>query len=156
MVYVFMFWVQCCDVCYDFLIKTMFDSFLPQVVCRRLHVLFTLFVFVCVSGAQHILCCVFFCLSSSCVPMLPVSLDCQFLRVSEWLLFYANSAILQLYHGENKLIFNEMMMRFALYSTNMVSCIFIVLLKQQSAGTHVTPLGHIILIPSQPFFALSP
>jgi len=28
---------------------------------------------------------------------------------------YANSAIFQLYHGENKLIFNEMMMRSALY-----------------------------------------
>jgi len=27
------------------------------------------------------------------------------------LLFNANSAMLQLYHGENKLIFNEMMMR---------------------------------------------
>jgi len=33
--------------------------------------------------------------------------------VSEWLLF--NSAIFQLYHGENKLIFNEMMMRSTLY-----------------------------------------
>jgi len=32
------------------------------------------------------------------------------------LLFNANSAILQLYHGKNKLIFNEtMMMRSALY-----------------------------------------
>jgi hypothetical protein len=32
------------------------------------------------------------------------------------LLFNTNSAIFQLYHGENKLIFNEMMvMRFALY-----------------------------------------
>jgi hypothetical protein len=31
--------------------------------------------------------------------------------VSECLLFNANSAIFQLYHGENKLIFNEMMMR---------------------------------------------
>ena len=29
-------------------------------------------------------------------------------------------------------------------------------LKQQSPGRHVTPLGHIILIPSQPVFALSP
>jgi len=29
-------------------------------------------------------------------------------------LFYANSAIFQLYHGENKLIFNDMMMRSAL------------------------------------------
>jgi hypothetical protein len=35
--------------------------------------------------------------------------------VSEWLLFNANSAIVQLYHGENKLIFNEMMMRSALF-----------------------------------------
>ena len=29
-------------------------------------------------------------------------------------------------------------------------------LKQQSAGRHVAPLGHIILIPSQPVFALTP
>ena len=29
-------------------------------------------------------------------------------------------------------------------------------LKQQSAGRDVVPLGHIILIPSQPVFALSP
>jgi hypothetical protein len=28
------------------------------------------------------------------------------------------------------------------------------LLKQQSAGKHVAPLGHIILIPSQPVFVL--
>jgi hypothetical protein len=35
--------------------------------------------------------------------------------VSERLLFNANSAIFQLYHGKNKLIFNEMMMRSTLY-----------------------------------------
>jgi hypothetical protein len=35
--------------------------------------------------------------------------------VSECLLFIDNSAIFQLYYGENKLIFNEMMMRSALY-----------------------------------------
>jgi hypothetical protein len=29
-------------------------------------------------------------------------------------------------------------------------------LKPQSAGRHVAPLGHIILIPSQPVFSLSP
>ena len=29
-------------------------------------------------------------------------------------------------------------------------------LKQQSSGRHVTSLGHIILIPIQPIFALSP
>jgi hypothetical protein len=33
--------------------------------------------------------------------------------VSKWV--NANSAIFQLYHGENKLIFNEMMMRSILY-----------------------------------------
>jgi hypothetical protein len=29
-------------------------------------------------------------------------------------------------------------------------------LKQQSAGRHVAPLWHIILIPSQPVFAITP
>ena len=37
---------SCCDVQYDFRVKTMFGSSLPPVVCRRAHVLFTLFVFV--------------------------------------------------------------------------------------------------------------
>ena len=32
------------------------------------------------------------------------------LEVIEWLLLNANSAIFQLYHGENKLVLNEMMM----------------------------------------------
>ena len=36
-------------------------------------------------------------------------------RVCELLSFNANWTICQLYHGENKLIFNEMMMRSALY-----------------------------------------
>ena len=45
--------------------------------------------------------------------------------MSEWLLFNANSAIIQLYHVENKLIFNEMMaMRLNFYSASS--------LKQQS------------------------
>jgi hypothetical protein len=42
------------------------------------------------------------------------------------MLFNANSAIFQLYHGENKLIFNEMM-KSALFYTNTLSWIFIVL-----------------------------
>ena len=33
------------DVHYDFRMKMMFSSSLPPVVCRRAHVLFTLFVF---------------------------------------------------------------------------------------------------------------
>jgi len=47
--------------------------------------------------------------------------------VSEWFLLNTNSAIFQLYHGENKLIFNEMMMMFALFSSNKLSWNFIVL-----------------------------
>jgi hypothetical protein len=35
--------------------------------------------------------------------------------VSEWLLLNANSAIFQLYYGESKLIFNEMMINSTLY-----------------------------------------
>ena len=38
----------------------------------------------------------------------------EYMYKSEWLLFNANSAIFQLYHGENKLIFDEMIMRPAL------------------------------------------
>ena len=55
---VFTFWVPLCDVRYDFCIKTMFGLSLP-VVCRRVHVLFTLYCLLAHSGVQHILCCVF-------------------------------------------------------------------------------------------------
>ena len=47
-----------------------------------------------------------------------ISVSSLILWVSEWLLFNANSAIFQLYHDKNKLIFNEMMMRSALYYIN--------------------------------------
>ena len=74
-------WVPCYDVLYDFRIKTISDSFLPSVVCRRAHVLITLFVFVRIYGVQHILYCAFvlfvFVLCSLC---------CQFLWVVDfWL-----------------------------------------------------------------------
>jgi hypothetical protein len=47
-----------------------------------------------------------------CEQMTPLTKKSKWgLWQSEWLLFNANSAIFQLYHGENKLIFNEMMMR---------------------------------------------
>jgi hypothetical protein len=54
--------------------------------------------------------------------------------VSERLLFNTNSAIFQLYHGENKLIINEMVMGSALYYTSTLSGICIVLahVKHQS------------------------
>ena len=73
---VFRFWVPCCDVRYNFHIKTMFGSSLPPVVCSKAHVLFV-FVYIYWCPTQVVLC---FCFSSSCVPypMLPVSLDCPF------------------------------------------------------------------------------
>jgi hypothetical protein len=57
--------------------------------------------------------------------------------VSELLLFNANSAIFQLYHGKNKLILNEMMLMRSLCTRTT---------RQQSADRHVASLGHIILI----------
>ena len=76
-------------------------------------------------------------------------------RVSELLMFNANSAVFQ--HGENKSIFNEMMMRSALQQTNTLSWVLYIAtsLKQQSADRHVAPLGNIILIPRQPVFTPS-
>ena len=59
LLYVFTFWVPSCDVHYDCCIKTKFGPSLPPVVCRRAHILFTLFVFVAYSGVQHIFSCVF-------------------------------------------------------------------------------------------------
>jgi hypothetical protein len=44
---VFTFWVPCWNVRCDFCIKTIFGSSLPPVVCRRVHTLFALVVFVC-------------------------------------------------------------------------------------------------------------
>jgi hypothetical protein len=42
------------------------------------------------------------------------------------------------------------------FTGNCIGCVMVgILLKQQSAGRHVTPLEHIILIPSQPVFALT-
>ena len=46
LLFVFTFRVPCCDGRYDFRIKTILGSSFPRVVCRREHVLFTLFVFV--------------------------------------------------------------------------------------------------------------
>jgi hypothetical protein len=69
-----------------------------------------------------------------------------------------NSAIFQLYHGENKLIFNEMMMRFRFVLDQHAELDFYSArsLKQQFAGRHIAPLEHIILISSQPVFSLLP
>ena len=77
---VFTFWVPCCDIRYDFRIKSMFSSSLPPVICRRAHVLFTLFVFVCPWWCPiNRVLCFYFVLLSLVYPMLPVSLNCPFL-----------------------------------------------------------------------------
>ena len=77
---VFIFWVPCCDVRYDCSIITVFGSSLLPVVCRRAHVLLTLFVFVCVQWCPtHIVLCFCFVFLRLVYPMLPVSLDCPFL-----------------------------------------------------------------------------
>jgi hypothetical protein len=64
---VFTLIVPCCNVCYDFLINTMFGSSLPSVACLKAYVLFTLCCSLVVSNSN---CVVFF------VVLLQVSLDC--------------------------------------------------------------------------------
>jgi hypothetical protein len=61
------YFVTYCDIRYDFRIETMFGSSLPPVVWRRVHVLFTLFVFVLRLMLSNTLCCVFVCFSLSCI-----------------------------------------------------------------------------------------
>ena len=65
---------------YDFCIKRCSVSPLPPVVCRRVHVLLTLFVFACAQCCPtHIVLCFCFVCLRLVYPMLPVSLDCSFL-----------------------------------------------------------------------------
>ena len=79
--------------------------------------------------------------------------------VSGQLLFNAKWGISHLYHGEIKLHCDETLIMKSVckidghayldfYSASS--------LEQQSAGKHVSPLGHIILIPNQSVFILTP
>ena len=78
--YFLTFWVSFCDVHYDIRMKRCSVSSLPPVVCRRTHVLFTLFVFVCCQWCPtHIVLCFCFALLRLVCPVLPVSLDCPLL-----------------------------------------------------------------------------
>ena len=70
---VFTFLIPQCDVPFEFHIKTMFGSSLSLVVCRRNHVLVTLFIFFTYSVV-----CFSFYVFVLCTQMLPVSLDCPF------------------------------------------------------------------------------
>ena len=60
----------------------LFGSSLPPVVCRRTHVLFTLFVFVYVQQCPtHIVLCFWLAFLRLEYSMVPISLDCPFLIV---------------------------------------------------------------------------
>ena len=78
-------------------------------------------------------------------------------RVSEWLLFNANSAIFQLSWREQvNFEWDDDEVRFVLHQHAELDFSSASSLKQQSAGKHVAPLGQIILIPGQPVFVLTP
>jgi len=71
------------------------------------------------------------------------------------LFFNANSTILQLYHGENKLIFIEMMMRSALHKTNTLCWIFLVLAHwNNSPRIHISPHSETLHITNLYSFSL--
>ena len=70
-------------------------------------------------------------------------------RVSEWLLFNANSAIFQLSWREQvNFEWDDDEVRFVLDQHAELDFYSASSLKQQSAGRHIATLGHIILIPS--------
>ena len=82
---VFAFWVPCCDVRYDFRIKTTFGSFLPPVVCRRgsCHIyVICVCLRIVVSNTYFVLFLFGFVFLPLVYSMLPVSLDCIFLIAS--------------------------------------------------------------------------
>ena len=77
-------------------------------------------------------------------------------RVSECLFFNTNSSIFQVYHGKEHINFHwfDGEVPFVL---DLLYCFYKASsLKQQSADRHLALRGHIILIASQPVFALSP
>jgi hypothetical protein len=81
----------------------------------------------------------------------------QCIHVGEWLLLNANSAIFSAISWREQVNFqwDGDEVRFFLDQRAELDFHSASLLKEQSAGWHVAPLGHIILIPSQPVFVLS-
>jgi hypothetical protein len=77
--------------------------------------------------------------------------------VSEWLLFDAKWAIFSSVVARTSYFqWNDGDVRFVLDQHAELDFFSASTLKQQSAGRHIAPLGHIILIPSQPVYALTP
>ena len=78
------FWVPCCDVRYDFRIKTMFGSSLPLLLFVWGLMLYLRYLCLdAYSGFQHYCVVFLFCLPSSCVLC---TLCCQFLWIVHFLL----------------------------------------------------------------------
>ena len=84
LVSVFMFWVLCCDVRYDFRIKTTCGCLYLQLFVGWLMSYLRYSCMFAHSGVQHILCCVFVLFF---FVVLPVSLDCPFL-IAAWIFIY--------------------------------------------------------------------
>jgi hypothetical protein len=80
--------------------------------------------------------------------------DITEILLSEWLWFNANSAIS--WREQVNFQWDDDEVRFVLDQHAELDFYSAISLKQQSAGKHVAPLRHIILIQSQPVFALSP
>ena len=77
--------------------------------------------------------------------------------MSEWLLFDAKWAIFSSVVARTSYFqWNDGDVRFVLDQHAELDFFSASTLKQQSAGRHIAPLGHIILIPSQPVYALTP
>ena len=78
--------------------------------------------------------------------------------MSEWLLLTANQQFFSYVSCQEQVNFqwDDDEVRFVLDQHVELDFYIASSLKQQSADRHVAPLGHIILIPSQPVFALSP
>ena len=78
--------------------------------------------------------------------------------MSEWLLLAPNQQFFSYVSWQEQVNFqwDDDEVRFVLDQHVELDFYIASSLKQQSADRHVAPLGHIILIPSQPVFALSP
>ena len=78
--------------------------------------------------------------------------------MSEWLLLTPNQHFFSYVSWQEQVNFqwDDDEVRFVLDQHVELDFYIASSLKQQSADRHVAPLGHIILIPSQPVFALSP
>jgi hypothetical protein len=75
--------------------------------------------------------------------------------VNEWLLFNAKSTAITWWEQVN-FQWDDDEVSFVLDQQAELDLYSASSLKQQSADRHVAPLGHIILIPSQPDVAISP